>query len=72
MRRFDTAANYLFERLAFVPGNYAFVVVGKAYRRISGVREDTYHTYTDQVKLHVGLTQIDAGIRGVFCRQSFD
>jgi hypothetical protein len=57
---FDAAPNYLLERLAFVPGNYAFVVVGKTYRNVNGVREQTYHTYTDQVKLHVGLTQIDA------------
>jgi hypothetical protein len=52
--------NYVIERLAFVPGNYAFVVVGKAYRNVNGAMETTYHTYTDQVKLHVGLTQIDA------------
>jgi hypothetical protein len=52
--------NYVIERLAFVPGNYAFVVVGKAYRNVDGATETTYHTYTDQVKLHVGLTQLDA------------
>jgi hypothetical protein len=51
---------YVIDRLAFVPGNYAFVVVGKAYRNVNGAMETTYHTYTDQVKLHVGLTQIDA------------
>jgi hypothetical protein len=51
---------YLLNQLAFVPGNYAFVVVGKAYRVPNGQQESIYHTYTDQVKLHVGLTQFDA------------
>jgi hypothetical protein len=51
---------YLFNQLAFVPGNYAFVVVGKTYKVTNGQQETIYHTYTDQVKLHVGLTQFDA------------
>jgi hypothetical protein len=55
-----SAWTYLLDRVAFVPGNYAFVVIGKAYRKPKEGVEGTYHTYTDQVKLHVALTQIDA------------
>jgi hypothetical protein len=48
------------EQLSFVPGEYAFVVVGKAHLHTAGKEEAGYHTFTEQVKLHVGLTQLSA------------
>jgi hypothetical protein len=47
-------------RLAFMPGDYAFVVVGKAYVSPEGKAETKYHTFTQDVKLHVGITQMGA------------
>jgi hypothetical protein len=54
------------EQLSFVPGDYTFVLVGKAHRTPDGKEEDTYHTYTDKVKIHVGLSQIDTMIAAMF------
>lgn len=49
------------EQLSFVPGDYVFVVAGKAYSAAS-TTDTYYHTFTDRVKLHVGLSQIDTMI----------
>lgn len=52
--------NVAIEQLSFVPGDYAFVVVGKAHLTKEGKEEAGYHTFTEQVKLHVGLAQLNA------------
>jgi len=46
------------EQLSFVPGDYVYVVVGKAYTFLEP-KPSPYHTFTERVKLHVGLSQFD-------------
>jgi len=46
--------------LGFLPGDYAFSVVGKAYLTPKANREDAYHTFVQGTKLHVGITQLQS------------
>jgi hypothetical protein len=62
----ESIGKRLLGKLGFVPGNYPFVVVGKAYRTKDATSEATYHTYTDQLKQHVGLDQVDAMLAAMF------
>ena len=46
------------EQLSFVPGDYVFVVDGKAHWMPNNSEEAGYHTFTERVKLHIGLSQM--------------
>jgi hypothetical protein len=63
--QFDRAGTDIIEQLSFVPGDYAFVALGKAHRTPDGKEELEYHTFTEQVKLRVGLTQLNAIVAAV-------
>jgi hypothetical protein len=64
----DRASSEVIELLSFVPGDYAFVVVGKAHLTptLGGKEESGYHTFTEHIKLHVGLTQLSAVLASAF------
>jgi hypothetical protein len=48
--------------IGFLPGDYAFAVVGKAYLSPGGKVDPAYHTFVQGTKLHVGITQLQSMI----------
>jgi len=46
--------------VGFLPGDYGFSVIGKAYLTPDGKKANTYHTFVQTAKLHVGITQLQS------------
>jgi hypothetical protein len=51
---------YALRTIGFLPGDYAFVIVGKVSLSPDGVEQSPYHTFVQVTKLHVGITQLQA------------
>lgn len=57
---FTSWYNYFVDSLSFVPGDYTFVVEGKAHLAPDTAADSNYHTFEQSLRLHVGITQINS------------
>jgi hypothetical protein len=57
---------YALRSIGFVPGDYAFVILGKASLYPENKEESAYHTFVQVTKLHVGITQLQAIVAAMF------
>jgi hypothetical protein len=54
------------DAVTFVPGDYKFIVDGKAYSVVNGKQDADYHTFTQSATLNVGISETVTIIAAAF------